>query len=139
MPLTSALEDFERTTLQAVPGVLGKLRYMAELHDGQGGYVHWGMGRVYGEPTARRAIRSSHSAVITQLLKTPLRDLMNDLARSAAAANLTPGEFLYSVERVLSRAVPPGTVPAAQKHFMAVLHALSAVVQSQARANLPNA
>ncbi len=46
--LRSALEDFEDSTLSAVPGLLGKLRYVALLHSGGGVYSHWGLEKVYG-------------------------------------------------------------------------------------------
>lgn len=133
------MEDFEGTTLGAIPGLLGRLRYIAELHDGHGGYAHWGMGRVHGEHAARRAIRASHSAVVGKLLRTPLRELMEDLASSARAVNAPAPEFLHSLQRISSQALPPGIQAAAQKHLMAVLHALSALTQNQARASHPGA
>ena len=49
--LKSALEDFEGSTLSAVPGLLGKLRYLARLYT-RGVYSHWGMEKVYGSGAA---------------------------------------------------------------------------------------
>jgi len=77
--LRSPLEDFESTTLEAIPGLFGKLRYVAELHDGSGGYSHWGMERVHGKEPTRRAIRLAHAALLTQVLRTQLRVLVADL------------------------------------------------------------
>ena len=38
-----ALEDFESNSPSAVPGLLGKLRYVARLHGGHGAYSQWGL------------------------------------------------------------------------------------------------
>jgi hypothetical protein len=137
--LRSALEDFESTSLGAIPGLLGKLHYFAELHDGRGRYSHWGMGRVYGEEAARRAMRTSHAAVFTRVLRTPLRVLAEDLSGSASSAQVTAVAFLSSLGKLTSHALPAGAVAASQSHLMAVLHALSALVESQARASRQDA
>ena len=139
MALRSALEDFEDTSLGAIPGLLGKLHYFAELHDGRGKYSHWGMGRVYGEEAARRAMRTSHAAVLTRVLRTPLRVLAEDLSSSASSAQVTALAFLSSLGKLTPQALPAGTGAASQSHLMAVLHALSALEESQARANRQDA
>ena len=135
MALRSALEDFEGTSLGAICGLLGKLHYFAELHDGRGRYSHWGMRRVYGEEAARRAMRTSHAAVLTRVLRTPLRVLAEDLSSSASSAQVTALAFLSSLGNLAAQALPAGAVAASQSHLMAVLHALSALVESQARAS----
>lgn len=135
MALQSALEDFEGTTMGAIPEILGKLHYLAELHDGGGSYSHWGMGRVYGEEAARRAMRASHAAVLARVLRTPLRVLAEDLSRSASSAQITALEFLSSLEKLTPQVLPFRPVAASQKHLTAVLHALSALVESPARAS----
>lgn len=139
MGLKSALEDFEGTSLGAISGLLGKLHYFAELHDGRGRYSHWGMGRVHGEEAARRAMSTSHAAVLTRVLRTPLRVLAEDLSGSASSAQVTAQAFLLSLEKLTPQALPSRPVAASQKHFTAVLHALSALVESQARASRPDA
>jgi hypothetical protein len=137
--LKSALEDFESTTLAAIPGLLGKLRYLAELHEGRGGYCHWGMARVHGEEAARRAIRTSHTVVLAQVLRTPLRVLDEDLKGSASSAHTTAAEFLLSLKHLGPQVLPERPVEASEKHFMAVLHALSVLVANPGRANPPDA
>lgn len=139
MALRSALEDFESTSLGAVPGLLGKLRYLAELHDGRGRYSHWGMARVHGEEAARRAIRASHTAVLAQVLRAPLRVLDEDLKGSASSAQATAAEFLVSLKQLAPQVLPERSVEASEKHLMAVLHALSVLVANQGRANHPDA
>ena len=153
MAFKSAVEDFEGTTLAAIPGLLGRLHYLAGLHDGHGNYSHWGMGRVHGEEVARRAIRTSHAAVLAQVLRTPLRELDEDLRRSAVSEQVTAREFLMSLRKLAPQALPlpqrakTGTAAngtersavASEKHFRAVLHALSALLASPARASRPDA
>jgi hypothetical protein len=151
--LKSALEDFEGTTLAAISGLLGKLYYLAGLHDGYGKYSHWGMGRVHGEEAARRAIRTSHAAVLAQVLRTPLRELDEDLRRSASSAQISAREFLQSLNKLAPQALPSpqraktGTaadgpersLAASEKHFRAVLHALFALLANRAPASRPDA
>ena len=139
MALKSALEDFQDATLSAVSGLLGKLHYIAGLHDGHGGYSHWGMGRVHGEEPARRAIHAAHSAILTQLLRTPLRILDMDLKRSALDGKLTAFELLASLIKMTRRALPDRSMAASEKHLTAVLHALLALQESPIRANRPDA
>ena len=139
MALRSAVEDFEDTTLAAIPGLLGKLHYIAGLHDGRGGYSHWGMGRVHGEEAARRAIRAAHAAVFSQVLRTSLRVLDQDLRSSASTAQVTALEFLGSLKKLAPQALPDRSIAASSKHLMAVLHALSALLENPARASHPDA
>lgn len=129
--LTSAAEDFEGRTLNAVPGLLGKLRYVALLHDNRGTYSHWGLEKVYGSGSAEKAIRSSHGALIARILKTPLRVLADDLQHSAAGAQITDFELLSSLERPVRNGLPVQRFNASEKHFRSVLHTLSALVQSR--------
>lgn len=139
MALKSALEDFETTTLNAIPGVLAKLHYIAGLHDGGGNYAHWGMGRIHGKEAARRAIRTCHEAVLTQILRTPLRELLQDLERSAWGKQLTSVVFLASLRKISSQALPDRCFPAADKHFKAVLDMLSALLEHPGDANRQDA
>jgi hypothetical protein len=129
--LRSALEDFEGVSLEAIPGLLGKLRYLGELHDGRGNYSHWGIARVHGELAARRAIRASHVALMARVLRTPLRMLVEDLSSSANRGQLTPREFLLSLEMMQGHVQLEHFVGASDRHFKAVLHALSALLQGQ--------
>ena len=137
--LKSALEDFEACTLGALPRLLGKVHYLAELHDGRGNYDHWGMGRVYGEDAARRAMRTAHGAVMARFLRTPLRELAEDLAGSASALDVSTLDLVIALEREVKRAMPAGSPSGSEKHFMAVLHALAALAENRGRANHPGA
>lgn len=128
MIFKSALADFEGSTLDAVPGLLGKLRYVALLHNGAGAYSHWGLEKVHGSGTAEKAIRVSHGALVGRILKTPLRDLADDLKWSAAGAQTTDFDFLSSLTMPLGHILPTQRVDALEKHFRSVLQTLSALV-----------
>jgi len=134
----SALEDFESTTLGAIPGLLARLHYIASLHDGHGSYSHWGMGKVHGKEAARRAIRTAHAAILTQVLRTSLRVLDEDLRRSASSGQVTTLEFLGSLKKLAPQALPDRAAASA-KHLTTVLHALSALLENPARASHPDA
>ena len=139
MPLKSALEDFETTTLQAIPGLLAKLHYIAGLHDGRGNYSHWGMGRIHGEDAASKAMRTSHGTVLAQVLRMPLRILDKDLARSAANEQMSAQEFLTSLSERAPQALLERAGAPSQKHLTSVLHALAALLESRVHASRPDA
>ena len=139
MALNSAVEDFEDTTLAAIPGLLRKLHYIVGLRDGRGNYSHWGMERTHGQEPAQRAIRIAHSAVLSQVLRTSLRVLDQDLRRSISSEQITERELLVSLENQARQALPDGSVAASEKHLRAVLHALSALLKNPARASHPDA
>lgn len=139
MRLKSAVEDFEANTLRAVPGLLGRLSYVGRLQDGKGTgngrYVHWGLARVYGEDAAQGAIRVSHRVLLSEVLKKPLALLVDDLLALCSNEQLTEADFLAS----LAQSPPKPLSPAARAHLRSVLGALSALVESQDSANLPDA
>jgi hypothetical protein len=132
--LTSAVQDFEGRTLSAVPGLLGKLRYVALLHNNTGTYSHWGLEKIYGSGGAERAIRSSHGTLIARILKIPLRDLADDLQYSAANAQITDYELLSCLDTPSGNGPAVQSFNASEKHFRSVLHTLSALVQNRAPA-----
>lgn len=135
MSLTSAFEDFEGRTLSAVPGVLGKLRYVAHLCNSSGGYLHWGLEKVHGRDAAEKAILSSQRTLVARILRTPLRDLADDLQRSATGAEMKDFEFLSILERPLRDDLPVQNFRASEKHFRSVLHILSALAQNREPSN----
>ena len=138
MRLKSAIEDFEANTLGAVPGLLGRLSYLGRLHDGNaagnGRYDHWGLAKVYGDDAAQCAIRASHRALLSDVLKKPLAVLLKDVPESCSNEHVTEKEFLASLMQS-----PKPLSPAARAHLRSVLSALSALVESRGDANLRGA
>ena len=133
MRLRSAREDFEANTLGAVPGLLGKLSYIGQLHDGSGAYNHWGLEMVHGNDAARGAINASHRMLLSQVLKAPLAVLLDDVATSLSNQQLTESEFLFSL--TATHSLPESPPPASTQHLKSVLHALFALAESRNRAN----
>jgi hypothetical protein len=131
MKLKSALEDFEANTLGAVTGSLGRLSYVGTLHDGNGTYEHWGLAKVYGNDAAQRAMRLSHRALLSEVLKRPLAGLLSDVGALCSNQHLTAGEFLSA----LADSQPKPLSPAARAHLRSVLSALSALTASRIPAN----
>jgi hypothetical protein len=137
--LKSALQDFESTTLAAVPGLLGKLHYIAWLHDEQGNYSHWGLERTHGAGPAQRAIRMAHAVLLTHILRAPLRALEEDLQYSTRSGEVTAEQFLLSLIRRLPYAIPEKSGEPSARHLRAVLHALSLLAESPVRPSRPGA
>jgi hypothetical protein len=137
MRLKSAFEDFEKNTLGAVSGLLGRLFYVGRLQDGKeagtGKYEHWGLTRVYGEDAAQNAIRTSHRMLLSEVLKKPMAALVKDALASSSQQQLTEAEFLAALN-------PPRPLsPSAQAHLRSVLSALSALLEDRVGSNLPGA
>src|SRR3984885_15554464 len=89
MTLKSALQDLRETTLAAVRGALAKLVYLASLRRGQAGYRHWGLSQIHGDESSERALKTAHSEVLAEVLKSPLPSLVEDL-RECSEDNGTP-------------------------------------------------
>lgn len=139
MAFRSALEDFEGTSLGAISGLLAKLHYLATLHDGNGHYSHWGMERIHGAEASARAIHASHVAVLTQVLRAPMRVLLQDVTLSSSRLGVPVCEFVRFLKNSPRQVLPERCMAASQKHLMAVLHGLSALLERQGPANRPGA
>ena len=129
MTLLSVSDDFVYTTLRAVPGLLGKLRYLAGLRAEDGRYAHWGLARVYGEPAAQRALAEAHSSIFLQVLRAPMRDLLEDVRQMAAANEEDPGVCAASLRASLSALLPSELGGGSARHFSSVLEALSSLTR----------
>lgn len=126
MTLLPIKEDFIARTLAHVPGILGKLGYVAELRR-NGKYEHWGLTRIYGEQAAQRALTELHGGLFLQVLRTPLQRLSEDLVRSAAAQDLDVRSYLNEILRNESSLIPRNLGGGSEAHFRSVITALSAL------------
>src|SRR6204780_5820687 len=76
----SAASDLWRNTLSQIPTVFGRLVYLASLRNSNNGsYEHHGLGLVFGEDEANRALKDSHSAVFAEWLTFNLEQQKADL------------------------------------------------------------
>ncbi len=132
MTLKSALQDFWDTTLAAVTGLLGKLRYISSLRGGSQRYNHWGMGVVHGEEASDRALRAAHGELFRRVLRTPMADLLDDLHDSNAGAGVPPDAYVQEVWQGSEQLIPVRSDAASTGHFKAVMMALSSLARAQA-------
>jgi|SRR5580704_1203727 hypothetical protein len=131
MTLKSAFEDLRETTLQAIAGCLRRLDYVSGLRNRREDYSHWGLERVHGDPQANKALTQAHKSLVSQVLSTPIRQLLEDVDLSSKMAGLPPGTYL---ERLRKRG--PGLLPSSPgagsaRHLNSVLYALSGLVKAR--------
>jgi len=126
--LLAIKDDFIERTLAKVPGVLGKLGYLAELRD-NGRYVHWGLERIYGEKGMQRTLGDVHRSLFLQVLRTPLRQLMEDATRSATAQQSDVRNYLEDILKNPRALIPPHLGGGSAAHFNSVVAALLSLLR----------
>ena len=130
MVFKSALQDVKETTLAAVAGLLGKLRYLASLRHEQGRYQHWGMSLVHGPDSSERALTAAHAEVVADVLRTPLTSLVKDLDQSSQNSGIAANAYVEQMRTQFDALLPGDRKdPAAASHLNSVLIALSALEQ----------
>ena len=139
MTLLCALDDLLVRTLGVFPSVLARLEYMSGLRQSDGRYSHWGLSRVHGELEAQKALLESHEILISEVLRTPLRRLMQDAEAGCAAQEQQPSAYLEDLSARSTSLLPEDMGGGSTRHFSSVLHALSALARSQQRATPPDA
>jgi hypothetical protein len=134
MTLKSALQDLRETTLAAVRGALAKLAYLASLRRGQAGYRHWGLSQIHGDESSERALKTAHSEVLAEVLKTPLPSLVEDL-RECSEDNGTPSAvYAEELRRQYDDLLPEEKKDSpAARHLSAVLLALSSLEKNSTK------
>jgi hypothetical protein len=135
MTLKSALQDVKETTLAAVTGLLGKLAYLASLRRGQEGYQHWGMSLVHGTESSDRAMKTAHTEVVAEVLRTPLALLENDLEDSSRDSGISARDYAEGLRGKIEDMLPGARKDSpAAAHLNSVLLALSSLEKSRGRA-----
>jgi hypothetical protein len=128
MTLNSALQDFKKTTLAAVSGLMGKLAYFASLHRAHGRYEHWGMESVHGAASSERALKTAHAEVVTGVLRTPLRSLVDDLEESSRENGVQAQAFVDGMKERFDDLLPGERSDSPRaSHLNSVLVALSSL------------
>ena len=123
MTLRPAIEDLG-ASLQAISGMLGKLGYLSDLRRPTDSYLHWGLARVHGDVAAQQALVEAHRSIVSQILCTPLRNLLQDAEVSGRAQGLTQSAYLQNLGNRMPHLLPPNPVVASARHLSSVLHAL---------------
>lgn len=76
----SAAADLWRNTISQIPSVFGRLVYLASLRNPNNGlYEHHGLGLVFGEDEANKALKNSHNAVFGEWLSFNIEQQKADL------------------------------------------------------------
>lgn len=129
MTLNSALEDLRGTTLRAISGGLRALEYLSRLRNQAGSYGHWGLARVYGEMSARKALAQAHRTLVSQILSTPLRTLKEDAEFSSELAGVPAATYIQRLREL--PLLPPEPGAGSARHLNSVLHALLILAQNR--------
>jgi hypothetical protein len=130
MTLKSALDDVLGATFAAVPGVVGKLNYVAGLREGES-YSHWGLTRVYGQAAAQQALADAHRAVFLETLRTSLRTLRADV--EVSSGGLQSGEYVNNLREKLAALLPQDLGGGTARHLNLVLRVLSSLLSHPAK------
>jgi hypothetical protein len=128
--LTSPFSDFTDNTLNAVPGMLGKLEYVAGLRQQNGNYFHWGMARRHGERTANEAIAAAHGKIFRALLHIPLQTLWEEVCRLSGERGSSATEFMKELLGYKEGLLPLQLNGGSKRQFNSVLAALSSLATS---------
>ena len=131
MTLKSAFEDLRETTLQAITGSLRKLDYVSGLRHKTEAYVHWGLERVYGDPQANKALTQAHKSLVSQVLSTPIRELVEDVDLSSRVAGVPPAVYLERLRKRGGNLLPSAPGAGSTRHLNSVLCALSGLVKDR--------
>jgi hypothetical protein len=128
--LKSVKEDLQGSTLRAVSGLLGRLEYFTSLRQEDGSYSHWGLSRVHGEEAAQRALAEAHQENVSLILRTPMRNLLDD-AQSSIQTGTDQERFLQALEDRRAQTLPKDPSAGSRRHLSSVLRALSALVKTR--------
>jgi len=134
MTLKSALQDLRETTLAAVTGLLAKLAYLASLRRREGGYLHWGLSLIHGEESSERALKSAQTEVLSNVLRTPISELVEDLRESSQNSEKTPEAYVAGMREQFRVLLPAADDTASAAHLNSVLTALSSLEEARKRA-----
>jgi hypothetical protein len=128
MKLNSAKNDFVRT-LNAVPGLVAKLCYIARLRNEDGEYAHWGLTRTHGAEEAAESIMTAHKIIFREALRSPLDRLCSEIDKKENEEERQ--DLLRNFQGLGRTAVPSDAGKASRLHFSALVEAVSALVGSQ--------
>lgn len=131
MTFKSALQDLRETTLAAISGMLAKLAYLASLRRREGGYLHWGLSLVHGEESSERALKAAQTEALSNVLRTPIPELMEDLRESSRKSDKTSEAYLEGMRGQFTELLPSAEDAASAAHLNSVLVALSSLQKTQ--------
>jgi hypothetical protein len=110
---------------------LAKLAYLASLRRQEGGYLHWGVSLVHGQPSCDRALKEAHGEVLSRVLRTPLSALVEDLHHSSEDSGKTAKAYVEGMHEQIGDLLPLQQDAASARHLNSVLVALSSLEKDQ--------
>jgi hypothetical protein len=79
MRFYSPEEDIVVNTLAAIPSCIERLNFLLDIREADGEFAHWGLERVHGKTRARAAINQAYRSVLRDVLKTPVKNLCQEV------------------------------------------------------------
>lgn len=131
--MKSAIEDLSRSTLLAISGCFQKLEYLSRLRVRGGSYSHWGFGKVHGESAANKALAGAHKDMVSQVLSTPLAQLLEDVKKATAEEGQSTEDYLKALAENGRTLLPNDPGPGSARHLSSVLHALFGLERHRGR------
>lgn len=137
MGFRTPFEDFLRVTLEAVSGFWQKLLYVSTLRTQSSAshYSHWGLARRYGRRNSSHAIRTAHSEVFINVLRSPTRELVEDAKVAASPRELSPKAYAQELWENREHMIPEDLQGGTRRHFELVLKSLRALLREQDEAH----
>jgi len=130
----SAIEDFKKRSLKALPTLLERLAYICSLQTEDGAYQHWGLTHVFGHRLAQDAILRAHTETAMELIRVPLRELYSEYQQALAR---TDGPQVLSPESLLLK-TPVSGDELLSAHLRLLQNSIEAVAH-QERTSPPSA
>ena len=131
MVLLSAYEDLVLRTFPSLPGLIGRLDYVAGLRGEAGEYEHWGLSQAHDLRAAQAAFARAHTELWLEVLRTPVTKLQQDLLATVSEKGQEPLDY---VEQLVQRGkvlVPGNLGGGSVRHFNCVLLTLSSLSRGQ--------
>jgi hypothetical protein len=139
MTILSPSDDFWYRSLAPLSNAVSRLDYVSGLRQPGGTYAHWGLSRTFGEAAANEAIAGAHSRIFSEILRTPLKRLVEELRNTASERGADTQEVLSELVSRGDRLIPPRLSGGSKRHFNSIWQALSALERALGPRNGPTA
>jgi hypothetical protein len=127
-PISEALEDFLRRSLDPLETGWERVLLTFRLRTKSEPYKHWGMEQTYGEVAAREALGQAHLQVVKKMLATDLSKTFPDLEAFAAKSEIAP-ETAVELINAEHSGLPPALSKTEAAHLAVELETLRALTR----------
>jgi hypothetical protein len=110
---------------------LAQLEYMASSRESDGKYCHWGLARMYGDETLQQSMGEVHSSVFVDVLRKPIPELADEVARTARENAAAPDVFVRALSERFKAASPENQEGGCEEHLKMILYVLSCLAQER--------